>query len=235
MCNTFNSVFNVEDEFSPRVASLTGILNGFTLEANVGNTYYMLYGISPTEGARIVVHHNELPPIPDEEGVDLHPGQKTSIPLTINKFSRLKDPYKPNCTNNWNQTMLDIDTNVTYSLGGCQRMCLFNAMIDECGCFHPNLYQAKLLSDEAKKTLPRVCFIAATWSSKYKHFNSILYRLYMFILSDDDYVCIQKVYDEYSQKLESVCGCHVACQETTYDTTTSVSKWPSDDYVVSLH
>ena len=169
MCLTFNSIFNVDDKFSPRVASLTGILNGFSLEANIGNLYYMKKALSPTEGARLVVHHNELPPIPDEEGVDLHPGQKTSIPLTINKFTRLEDPYKPNCTTDWNHTLLEMETEVTYSLGGCQRMCLFDAMINDCGCFHPNLYQAALLSQKRKDTLPRVCFVAATWSSKQRH------------------------------------------------------------------
>lgn len=28
------------------------------------------------------------------------------------------------------------------------------------------------------------------------------------------------------------CGCHVACNETTYDVTSSVSMWPSDQYWV---
>ena len=54
-------------------------------------------------------------------------------------------------------------------------------------------------------------------------------------ITDEDYVCIQSVYDTYSQNMEEICGCHVSCEETTYDSTTSVSKWPSDDYYVSIH
>ncbi len=51
---------------------------------------------------------------------------------------------------------------------------------------------------------------------------------------DEDYVCLQRVYDEHDSKLEDECGCHVSCDERTYEVTASVSQWPSENFWVDV-
>ncbi len=165
-CFTFNSIYNNKDDYAPRVASLTGVANGMTIALYANEANYMKNGLSSKAGSRLIIHPVNLAPQPDEEGLDLHPGQASSVPTTVNSYTRLPTPFKPNCTSAWNDTKMETSEKIEYSLASCQRVCLQQAIIEECGCFHPNIHQQALLTEQQEADLPRVCFIAPTWSSK---------------------------------------------------------------------
>ena len=71
--------------------------------------------LSKQTGAKIVVHDSRNPPLPDENGFELHPNTATFISMQKTNFKRLKTPYVSKCMDSWNETRYDIKTKALYS------------------------------------------------------------------------------------------------------------------------
>ncbi|XP_059081142.1 degenerin deg-1-like [Tigriopus californicus] len=170
----------------------------------------MLKKLSKKAGARLVIHDTRSPPLPDEYGIDLQPNTASSIAIQKNDVERKAAPYDSNCSDSWTSTGYNIDTNMTYTLAACQRYCLQKDLIDSCECFHPDLYQAAIPLHENVRT----CNVLP-------------------VSNNTDYTCFERVFEEYN-KLKRNCSCTVACQETEFASTVSVSKWPSNQYFVEF-
>ena len=60
---------------------LTGPNFGLELVINIETSKYMTGGVTPTAGARIVVHDNSGPPLPNEMGHYLEPNTITALAI----------------------------------------------------------------------------------------------------------------------------------------------------------
>ena len=81
-CFTFNAALNYDDPLGgERVTPLTGPNFGLELVINIETSKYMIGGVTPTAGARIVVHGNSGPPLPNEMGHYLEPNTITALAI----------------------------------------------------------------------------------------------------------------------------------------------------------
>ena len=86
------------------------------MELYLDQSNYMLNNLAKKAGARIVIHDPEIPPLPDEYGLDLQPNTASSIAIQMHDIQRMAWPYKSNCTAGWEGTAYNIDTDIRYSL-----------------------------------------------------------------------------------------------------------------------
>ena len=81
-CFTFNTALNDNDPLGgERVTSLTGPNFGLDLVINIEQSKYMTGGVTPSAGARIVVHGASGRPLPDEMGHQLQPNTITALAI----------------------------------------------------------------------------------------------------------------------------------------------------------
>ena len=81
-CFTFNTALNDNDPLGgERVTSLTGPNFGLDLVLNIEQSKYMVGGVTPSAGARIVVHGASGRPLPDEMGHQLEPNTITALAI----------------------------------------------------------------------------------------------------------------------------------------------------------
>ncbi len=52
---------------------------GLSLEMYLDQDNYMLHKLSKSAGARVVIHHPDTAPLPDEFGINLQPNTETAI------------------------------------------------------------------------------------------------------------------------------------------------------------
>ena len=79
MCFTFNSARN-RDILK---ASLTGVSNGLSIEVFIDQANYMIKKLSKRAGVRLVLHDPEVPPLPEEYGLDLAPNTASSMAVQM--------------------------------------------------------------------------------------------------------------------------------------------------------
>ena len=89
-CYTFNSAYNKNDSAAPRNATLTGVSNGLSFEMFLDQFNYMLEGLSPKAGARVVIHSPYAFPMTDAYGIDLQPGTASSLSIQMVKYNNFK-------------------------------------------------------------------------------------------------------------------------------------------------
>ena len=81
-CFTFNTALNDNDPLGgERVTSLTGPNFGLDLVINIEQSKYMIGGVAPSAGARIVVHGASGRPLPDEMGHQLTPNTINALAI----------------------------------------------------------------------------------------------------------------------------------------------------------
>ena len=81
-CFTFNTALNDDDPLGgERVTSLTGPNFGLDLVIDIEQSKYMMDGVTPTAGARIVVHRSSGRPLPDEMGYQLEPNTIAALAI----------------------------------------------------------------------------------------------------------------------------------------------------------
>ena len=98
-------------------------------------------------GMRIVVHAPGTLPNINENGINILPGQSTSLRVAMNKINHIDDPYSscydpPNPRSN---TTLQTDLN------SCRRMCLDKIIARNCSCEY-NMNDKVLLLDRKRRT-----------------------------------------------------------------------------------
>ena len=113
-CYTFNLNYNLNDEFRKRNSTLTGSSYGLVLQVFLDQENYTKNSFSSKAGARLVIHDPDMPPMVDENGIDLLPNTASSISIQMEKITRMEAPFTSNCTNDWNISRFEIST-IPYS------------------------------------------------------------------------------------------------------------------------
>ncbi|XP_077862658.1 uncharacterized protein LOC144344653 [Saccoglossus kowalevskii] len=107
----------------------TGAKYGLTMTLfTEQDEYISIYGRD--SGARVVIHHPTVPPLPWSEGITIPPGMITSLGLKETRISRQPYPYG-NCTQ---QTDFKTVYGSFYSQTVCDESCLQDNMLKYCGC-----------------------------------------------------------------------------------------------------
>ncbi|CAH1796507.1 unnamed protein product [Owenia fusiformis] len=122
--------FNHDDLPTVLSTSKTGPLYGLSLTLYVETNEYVP-ALTSAVGVRVLVHVPDKQPFPEDEGIDVHPGTKTSVGLKYIKVTRETYPYPSDCTDGSDIYLL---YDKTYSIQACIRTCKQEAVIDECGC-----------------------------------------------------------------------------------------------------
>ena len=112
-------------------------------------------------GIRIVVHAPGTLPNINENGINILPGQSTSLRVAMNKINHIDDPYSscydpPNPRSN---TTLQTDLN------SCRRMCLDKIIASNCSCEY-SLNQYSLLWVPHQQVLTPV---STAWMSTHSY------------------------------------------------------------------
>ncbi|XP_033107563.1 degenerin-like protein asic-1 [Anneissia japonica] len=180
---------------------------GLSLELFVDQSEYM-DDITDSAGLRISIHDPNKMPFPEDDGLYIGPGQRTSISTRVMEIDRLGKPWG-DCTdvNNYNTTNIYINMyNVSYSMQACERSCYQYSVIEQCSCADTNFpFPVELLNlvpcDTEDNETARICI--ENMEAKY----------------DND---------------ELMCSCNQTCEEEIYLTSISQSEWPSQGYQNTL-
>ena len=161
----------------------------------------MRNGINQRSGVHIVIENNTKIPSLVSKGLSVMPGTETNIGLTLKKVQRLRNPYKSNCTNNFDAERI---SNITgnwfrYSSTICKGMCFGSIFVEVCGCVHPSLIEGISLERWMGVAAAKVRICNVTEGS-------------------EDYVCagtnvLNKVIEE------NICDCKPECYEGKYRVT----------------
>ncbi|CAL4121688.1 unnamed protein product, partial [Meganyctiphanes norvegica] len=202
VCYTFN---HQGDQGS---TGLTGSLNSFYLVLNIQQPTYLPRQITQKAGARLVIHKTNTGPITTDEGIDLTPNMASSIAISENDLTRLEKPYEAQCMTYWNETDYSPgrDSNDTYSLLECQRICMQENFLEKCGCGHP-LY---------------------TKGYNYKGTYKVANPTCNLTKESTNYECVTielKAYAKDSGYLG--CSCKQSCSQVQYPFSVSGAKWPT--------
>ncbi|XP_077862884.1 uncharacterized protein LOC144345072, partial [Saccoglossus kowalevskii] len=144
-CFTFNHGYNrtiIRDSKRP------GPKQGLKITLYVEqNEYIILYG--QEAGVRVLVHPPHITPFPEDDGITVKPGVKTSIAIRQVTIERKGPPYG-NCSH-----VEDFNTiygdHYNYSSLACQKTCLHDFIDRECECVDTllvNKTRCKLLDRE---------------------------------------------------------------------------------------
>ena len=121
-CFTFNLNYNLNDKFRKRNSTLTGSSYGLVLQVFLDQGNYTKNSFSSKAGARLVIHDPDLPPMVDENGIDLLPNTASSISIQMEKITRMEPPFTSNCTNDWKISRFEINT-IPYSAAVSKHFC----------------------------------------------------------------------------------------------------------------
>ncbi|GBM06932.1 Degenerin mec-10 [Araneus ventricosus] len=128
-CFTFNQAsLNVT---KPLTVSETEYWSG--LELNLELNYDDYLPLSSTVGARVNIHDPNVPPSPEEYGIDISSGFETSVAITQTQEIRLPSPYRDHCVN------YSDEGPYRHSQGLCVRYCIQKINYKTCGCADPTL------------------------------------------------------------------------------------------------
>ncbi|GFS51847.1 degenerin mec-10 [Trichonephila clavipes] len=124
-CFTFNN--RVPNEELLQI-SKTGVGTGLNLKLNIESCYYL--PTTHTMGVKVIIHHPNEFPNPEEDGLILIPGYESLISLKQTVTHRLRNPYQDRC--------LDYNTQEKHFFGShnnCIRACIQKQNIAKCGCY----------------------------------------------------------------------------------------------------
>ncbi|XP_040571156.1 epithelial sodium channel subunit gamma-like isoform X2 [Lepeophtheirus salmonis] len=217
-CFTFNTIFNDQDNDTLKKVSLTGIMNGLSLELYLNQDNYMQKGLSRKAGATVVIHDGAVLPQIEEFGHQIPPKTATSIALEKKISKLMPHPYETDCINYWSDTKyfnyIVKDIQHIYSLESCQKLCIQIELIDRCNCQHVHLYTSLLnetyITDKDGTPL-RTC--SSIPSDK-----------------NADYKCYMNVQREHDEGVQT-CDCKNPCLSVAYRMSVATSDWPSDYYM----
>ncbi|KAM9311649.1 epithelial sodium channel subunit alpha-like [Gastrophryne carolinensis] len=200
--------FNVPRQLSSRIkktdvlnATKAGFSYGLTMELFIEQNEY-IRGLSTAAGLRVVLHGQGKMPFPEDEGVNVPPGQESDIGIVKVHVKRLQAPYSSQCSSGEN--IKDYYTDVygtDYSREACKKSCAQSKMIKNCGCRMWE-FPAPPVGD-----VP-LCNISDPFVN-----NCV--ELYEYKLSHD----------------QLKCHCPLQCEEEIFELTMSSSQWPSSTYL----
>ena len=205
-----------------------------------------------SDGIRLMIHDPDTAPCPGLDGIDIAPGMATTIGLTSKETIRLGKPYGSCSTENIEGHLMTKSVSEKlgyipptgagllkskYNAGRCRETCLLRHVWEHCGClfFSGSLpfINSSLICGRID---PNKVFNATDAEvQKCFDFDHITTDECVQLLDPllQDILCIQKVFEMESQGTsedlngEMQCHCPVPCNETNYQMTTGISKWPS--------
>ncbi|XP_075439642.1 epithelial sodium channel subunit alpha-like [Ascaphus truei] len=115
-------------------ATKAGFSYGLTIELFIEQNEY-IRSVSTAAGLRVVLHGQGKMPFPEDEGVNVPPGQESDIGVVKVHVKRLEEPYSSKCSNGENIKNYYADVYGTnYSREACMKSCAQTKMIKNCGC-----------------------------------------------------------------------------------------------------
>ncbi|XP_004604346.2 amiloride-sensitive sodium channel subunit beta isoform X1 [Sorex araneus] len=172
---------------------------GLKLLLDIGQEDYVPF-LTPTAGARLLLHEQRSFPFIKDEGVYAMAGAETSIGVLVDKLGRMGEPYSQ-CTANGSDVPirnLYSEYNTSYSIQACIRSCFQDHMIRNCSCGH-YLYP-----------LPRGERYCST-----RDFPDWAY-------------CYSALRMSVAQRETCIGLCKESCNDTQYKMTISMADWPSE-------
>ncbi|KAM4675997.1 epithelial sodium channel subunit beta-like [Discoglossus pictus] len=138
-CYTFNGPSQSGLQHWPHIsqaevlnATKAGFSYGLTLELFIEQEEY-IKSLSTAAGLRVVLHGQGKMPFPEDEGVNIPPGQESDIGVVKVHVKRLEEPYSSSCSNGEN--IRNFYTEGTdYSREACKKSCAQAKMVKNCGC-----------------------------------------------------------------------------------------------------
>ncbi|XP_071964501.1 epithelial sodium channel subunit gamma-like [Antedon mediterranea] len=204
-CYTFNN--GVENPVL--TTSRPGPNYGLSLELFVDQDEYM-EGMTDAAGFRVSVHEPNVMPFPEDDGLSIGPGQRSSLATRVLEMDRLGSPWG-DCTDANLYTTKDIFINcynVKYSKQACERSCYQYAVIEACDCADTHFpFPPEVL------TRIRPCDTEANINHR---------------------KCIgdmERKYDENDLR----CNCNQTCHDTVYMPSVTQSEWPALGYETTLY
>ncbi|XP_066445366.1 amiloride-sensitive sodium channel subunit beta-like [Eleutherodactylus coqui] len=205
-CYTFNGPRNQSAKKEIKVLNATkaGFSYGLTMELYIEQHEY-ISSVSTAAGLRVVLHGQRKMPFPEDEGVNVPPGQESDIGMVKVHVKRLQEPYRSRCSNGQSITNYYADVYGTdYSREACKKSCAQTKLIRNCGC--------RMWEFPAPPELDApLCNISDL------SINNCVER-YEYKLSHD----------------QLRCHCPLQCDEENFDLTLSSSQWPSNAYLNSF-
>lgn len=130
-CYTINAFDNGMASLSTNYA---GPLMGLILELNIEQDEYVP-ALAPDAGVRIIVHKRGIYPIPEDKGINIPTGFKTSISMKKKDITRLPPPHS-DCGSNGDgiRDMYADAYKTDYSKHTCMKSCIQQNLISGCAC-----------------------------------------------------------------------------------------------------
>ncbi|XP_053552801.1 amiloride-sensitive sodium channel subunit alpha-like, partial [Bombina bombina] len=175
-----------------------------TLELFIEQEEY-IRSLSTAAGLRVLLHGQGEMPFPEDEGVNVPPGQESDIGVVKVHVKRLEEPYSSNCSSGENIRNYYTDVYGTdYSREACKKSCAQAKMVKNCGC---RIWE---FPAPPESNVP-LCNIS---EPSVNH----CVELYEYKLSHD----------------QLKCHCPLQCEEEIFELTLSSSQWPSNVYLDSF-
>jgi acid-sensing ion channel 2 len=210
-CYTFNSGFDQQGNKVPiKQVNEAGSDRSLRLELFLGDDGFQSQFIL-NSGARVVIHNQNTTPIISSEGKDISTGFQTNIGIKRSFLSKLDQPYSdcikdissPNSfDSHYYRAIFDILNMTTYRQKICLRICLQEHIRSTCKCIDGSL----------PNIYPGKSFVCST-----------IYSL----------ECIEKQRVIYfsNSKLSECKQCPLECDSSSFQITTSSSRYPTRYYL----
>ncbi|XP_071490102.1 uncharacterized protein [Diadema antillarum] len=164
-CFTFNGANPADKAKVARYTGRTGAQYGLHLTLFVEQPEYV--GLLSTDsGVKVSIHPPTVQPFPEDDGITVSTGQKTSISLREVNVTRLGGRYGFPCTRDGSNTNFTEMAEFSYSDRACYKMCLQRALLDRCKCITDirliNTTQCTSLNSTQERCLQLVLYLYET-------------------------------------------------------------------------
>ncbi|XP_070542974.1 amiloride-sensitive sodium channel subunit beta-like isoform X2 [Ptychodera flava] len=199
-CFTFN---HGQNDFEIAYTNYAGPFYGLTLQLNIEQDDY-LEEYSETAGVRVLIHAQDVAPMPEDDGFDVNPGVLTSIGIRRTEITRLGDPYS-NCVSKtgdigqYSNVFTDM-FNANYSQETCMKACYLTRVAERCDCY----------------------------DGRYPKPNSTEDLDFCNTHNNTHYRCVKNIEEEVRTNSTSFrCDSPQPCEQVTYTTEFSTAYWPA--------
>ncbi|XP_071953220.1 epithelial sodium channel subunit alpha-like [Antedon mediterranea] len=157
-----------------------------------------------SSGLRLHIHSQNTMPFPEDEGLYIPPGYRTSVSIRKMITSRIGRPYNT-CVKDSDESYHNIYHDLygmSYSVQACTKSCYQKRVVGQCGCYDSNYP-----------------FKGGTQPCRYSDV--------------EQKQCMSKVNDDYKNNVFK-CDCPQPCTDDTFKTTQSFTYWPTPEYKVDF-
>ncbi|XP_013380995.1 amiloride-sensitive sodium channel subunit alpha isoform X2 [Lingula anatina] len=220
-CYTFNSGW--DSSIPVETSSNAGPLYGLSLEMYIEQSEY-IGDLSESAGVRVQIHSQRSMAFPEDEGFNIAPGYLTSMAMTRVEITRRPHPYPSKCRNftteeSKQKSVFTSVHNVDYSVSGCMKTCYQRYVISECACGDP-AYPFSLDLE--------------AFSDLKNNINGTTAESVDPCVSDADDECVAGIKRRFADD-DLSCDCPLTCVDVEYSGVPSLAKWPSKQYMSTLH